>query len=131
METLTIKTSKVNELIDITEIIKKTVASLNVENGICVIYCPHTTGAITINEAFDDTVKGDILFSMKKISPDYPDFRHLEGNSAAHVKTTLTGPSQTLIINKGKLMLGQWQGIYFCEYDGPRSREVYIEVISK
>lgn len=131
MEKITVKTNKKNELIDITSEIKGIIEALNMQNGICVVFCPHTTSSITINEAFDPSVKGDIVFSFNKISPDYKEFRHLEGNSGAHVKSSVMGSSINLIINNGKIMLGQWQGIYFAEFDGPRTREVWIETISK
>lgn len=129
MHKITIKTGKKNELIDITAEVKGLIQELNVSDGICVIFCPHTTGGITINEAFDSTVKGDIIFSFNKISPDYKEFRHMEGNSDAHVKASLIGASETIIIENCKLMLGQWQGIYFTEFDGPRTREVWIKVV--
>ncbi|EKE04757.1 MAG: hypothetical protein ACD_20C00007G0018 [uncultured bacterium] len=131
MEKITVKTQKKNDLIDITSEIKGMVEALNVQDGICLVFCPHTTASITINEAFDPAVKGDFMFSMNKISPDYKEFRHTEGNSDAHVKSSLVGCSLNLIINKGKVMLGQWQGIYFAEFDGPRTREIWIQAISK
>jgi len=129
MERIFIKTRKKNELVDITSEVKKTIEHLQVNDGICLVYCPHTTGGITVNEAFDPSVQGDIIFSLNKISPDYPEFRHSEGNSDAHVKCSLIGNSETFIIENGKIMLGQWQGIYFTEFDGPRSREVWVKVI--
>lgn len=131
MEKITVKTQKKSDLIEITSEIKGIVEALNVQDGVCLVFCPHTTAGITINEAFDPAVKGDFTFSMNKISPDYKEFRHTEGNSAAHVKSSVVGCSLNLIINKGKLMLGQWQGIYFAEFDGPRTREVWIQAISK
>ncbi len=129
MEKLTVKTKKRNELIDITKPVKKVIESLGVENGICVLFCPHTTASLTINEAFDPSVMGDIIFSLDKISPDYPEFRHMEGNSDSHVKSSLLGCSLNLIIKDGKIMLGQWQGIFFAEFDGPRTREVFVQVV--
>jgi secondary thiamine-phosphate synthase enzyme len=131
MDKITVKTQKKNDLIDITSEVKGIVESLNIQDGICVVFCPHTTSSITINEAFDPSVKGDIIFSFNKISPNYKEFRHTEGNSDAHVKSSVMGSSINLIINKGKIMLGQWQGIYFTEFDGPRTREIWIQVISK
>lgn len=128
MEKITVKTHKKNDLIDITPEVKAIVESLDITDGICVVFCPHTTAGITINESFDPSVKTDILFSFAKISPDYREFRHLEGNSDAHVKSSVMGNSTTLIINKGKIMLGQWQGIYFAEFDGPRTREVWVKI---
>lgn len=131
MQKITVKTKKKNELIDITSSIKKLIDELNIKDGICVLFCPHTTAGLTINEAFDSSVKTDLIFSFNKISPDYPEFRHSEGNSDAHVKSSIMGPSLNLIINDTKIMLGQWQGIYFTEFDGPRTREVWIEIIPK
>lgn len=130
MEKIIVKTHKKNELIDITAEIKGLIEELQIKEGICNLFCPHTTAGITVNEAFDSAVKFDILFSMNKISPDYTEFRHLEGNSDAHVKSSLVGCSLNLIINNRKLVLGQWQGIYFAEFDGPRTREVFIQVVS-
>lgn len=129
MQKLSVKTQKKNELVEITSEVKGVIENSGISEGICVLFCPHTTAGITINEAYDNTVKGDIIFSMNKISPDYPEFRHIEGNSDAHVKSSIIGSSVTLIINKGQVMLGQWQGIYFTEFDGPRSREVLIQII--
>lgn len=130
MEKISVTTHSKNEIIDITKSVQKTITSLNIKNGICTIFCPHTTAAITINESYDDDVKKDITFSLNKISPDYNEFRHAEGNSDAHVKASLIGASETLIIEGGKIMLGTWQGVYFTEFDGPRSREVWIKVIN-
>lgn len=129
MQKLNIKSKKKNELIEITSEIKKLIESKDIKQGICTVFCPHTTAAITINEAFDPSVKTDIIYSMNKISPDYTEFRHTEGNSAAHIKSSLFGASLTLIINEGKLTLGEWQGVYFTEFDGPRTREVWIKII--
>jgi len=131
MQKITVKSQKKSELIDITSEIKGIIEALNMQDGICVVFCPHTTASVTINEAFDPSVKGDIVYSFNKISPDYKEFRHAEGNSAAHVKSSVMGSSINLIISGGKIMLGQWQGIYFTEFDGPRTREVWIETISK
>ena len=129
MQKLSVKTSRKNELVDITAQIKRTVDSVGVKDGICVVFCPHTTAGLTINEAFDPSVKDDILFSLNKISPDYKEFRHSEGNSDGHVKASLTGSSLNLIIKDGNIKLGQWQGIYFTEFDGPRNREICIKII--
>jgi len=129
MDKFILKTSKRNTLIDITNQVTNIANKKNIINGICVVYCPHTTAGITINEAYDNAVQDDITFVMNKLVPLYKEFSHIEGNSDAHTKTTLTGPSQSLIISDGELMLGRWQGIYFCEYDGPRTREVWVQVI--
>lgn len=129
MQKISVKTSRKNELVDITAQIKRTVDSVGVKDGICVVFCPHTTAGLTINEAFDPSVKDDILFSLNKISPDCKEFRHSEGNSDGHVKASLTGSSLNLIIKDGNIKLGQWQGIYFTEFDGPRNREIWIKII--
>lgn len=129
MQKLGIKSSRKNELIDITEPVKRAVSG--VKNGICILFCPHTTAGLIINEAYDPSVKDDIIFSLNKISPDYKEFRHSEGNSDAHVKASLVGNSLNLIIEGGNIKLGQWQGIYFAEFDGPRSREIWIKTINE
>jgi secondary thiamine-phosphate synthase enzyme len=131
MQKLSIKTSRRNELVEITTQIKKAVENSGVKDGICIVFCPHTTAGLTINEAHDPSVKDDILFSLNKISPDYREFRHSEGNSDAHVKASLMGSSLNLIIKDGSIKLGQWQGIYFAEFDGARNREIWIKTISK
>jgi len=102
-----------------------------VMDGIAVVYCPHTTAGITINENADPDVTRDLLVGLDKAFPDRVEFRHAEGNSAAHLKASTMGSSVTIIINKGKLVLGTWQGIYFCEFDPPRRRTFYVQVIGK
>lgn len=129
MKKFGIHSSRKNELIEITESVKNLIELSGVKNGICVLFCPHTTAGLTINEAFDSSVKDDILFSLTKISPDYKEFRHSEGNSEAHVKASLIGSSLNLIIDNGSLSLGQWQGIYFAEFDGPRNREIRVKIL--
>lgn len=131
MEKFTLKTSKRNVLVDITSQVKKIVSNSKVNDGICVVYCPHTTGAITINESYDPAVQDDLAFALNKLIPNMKEFIHAEGNSDSHTKTSLVGPSETLIINNGQLMLGRWQGIYFAEFDGPRTREVWIKMIGQ
>ncbi len=100
-----------------------------VKDGICVIYCPHTTAGITINENADPDVVGDMLLGLDRAFPDRKDFSHAEGNSHAHLKASCVGNSVTVIVEKGKLVLGTWQGIYFCEFDGPRNRKFYVKVM--
>ncbi len=131
MEKISLRTNKRNEIIDLTKGIKGLVENSGVKNGICVVFCMHTTAGITINENHDPSVKTDLLYSLEKISPVYKEFRHSEGNSDAHVKASLMGCSLNLIIKDGKLVLGQWQGIFFCEFDGPRNREICVEFVSK
>ncbi len=129
MQKIFVKTSRKNELVNITAQIKKNIENLEIKDGICIVFCPHTTAGLTINEAFDSSVKDDIIYSLNKVSPDYKEFRHFEGNSDAHVKASLIGCSLNLIIEDGNIKLGQWQGIYFTEFDGPRNREVWLKII--
>lgn len=124
-----IKTTAHSGFTDITETVREAVAKSGISDGICVIYVPHTTAGITINENADPDVVRDILHTLNKIVPLEAGYKHLEGNSAAHIKAMLTGLSQTVIIKDGRLMLGTWQGIYLCEYDGPRSRRIIIKVL--
>lgn len=119
------------QMIDITSDINSIIKELNIKEGICVIYCPHTTAGITINENADPDVKIDILKEINKIVPYEDNYRHSEGNSSAHIKASLFGFSEHLIINNGKLLLGTWQGIYFCEFDGPRNRRVYVKILKE
>jgi secondary thiamine-phosphate synthase enzyme len=115
---------------DITPQVREAVSKSGVADGIAVVYCPHTTAGITINENADPDVVRDLLFALDKTFPDRPEFRHSEGNSAAHLKASAIGSSVTVIIEDGKLLLGTWQGIYFCEFDPARSRKFYIKVVS-
>ncbi|MBT1247271.1 MULTISPECIES: secondary thiamine-phosphate synthase enzyme YjbQ [unclassified Thermosipho (in: thermotogales)] len=119
-----------NSLIDITEKVNKVVKDSGVKSGVCVVFIPHTTAGITINENADPSVKGDIERTLSKIVPPNWEYTHLEGNSDSHVKSTLVSPSITLIIENGKILLGTWQGIYFCEFDGPRRRKVFLKIIT-
>lgn len=113
---------------DITRHIQDFISKANVLEGLCTIYCPHTTAGITINENADPDVISDLLLGLDKAFPDRKEFLHREGNSSAHLKSTCVGASETLIIHHGKLILGTWQGIYFCEFDGPRHREYYVHI---
>ncbi|MDD3150118.1 MAG: secondary thiamine-phosphate synthase enzyme YjbQ [Candidatus Gastranaerophilales bacterium] len=126
---ISVITTKTNELTEVTSNIQKLIDEQKINNGICVVFCPHTTAGIIVNEAYDADVKDDIIFSMEKISPSYPDFKHLEGNSSAHVKASLIGNSSNLIVENGKIQLGRWQGIYFAEFDGPRKRELWVKIL--
>lgn len=118
------------EFIDITDEVREAVSSSGIDNGICMIYVPHTTAGITINENADPTVQSDILNILNRIVPWKADYRHAEGNSPAHVKSTLVGVSQMVAVKDGMLVLGTWQGIYFCEFDGPRVRSVHIRILA-
>ena len=129
LENLAVRTAQVNEWINITGEVQRVVAASGVTEGICVVFVPHTTAAITINENADPDVTHDVTLALNAISPDRREFRHSEGNSAAHTKTSLVGPSITIIVSGGRLLLGTWQGIWFNEYDGPRTRKVYVRVM--
>ncbi len=115
---------------DITAAVQKAITASGLKNGACLIYCPHTTAAITINENADPDVVRDLLFALGKISPDRAEFRHREGNSAAHLKSSLLGASASVIVENGRLVLGTWQGIYFCEFDGPRQRQYFVQTLT-
>lgn len=124
-----ISTRKPQEFVDITYLINEAIEKADVQNGIAVIYCPHTTAGITINENGDPDVVRDIIVALDKVFPLKGDYRHFEGNSHAHLKSSYMGADKTIIINEGKPILGTWQSIYFCEFDGPRSRKVFIKII--
>jgi len=119
------------EFIDVTPQIQAAVEKHKVSEGICHIYVPHTTASITINENADPSVCHDIYSQLNTIVPFDGRYRHTEGNAAAHIKASLIGSSATLIIEKGKLLLGTWQGIFFCEFDGPRHRRLYMKIIAE
>jgi len=125
----TVKSKKQTELIDITSKIQDMVVSAGIGQGLCMLYVPHTTAAITINESADPSVKEDILMILNDIIPWKAGYRHLEGNSPAHIKSTLVGPSEIIAIESDQLVLGTWQGIFFCEFDGPRTRKVHVRLI--
>jgi secondary thiamine-phosphate synthase enzyme len=114
---------------DITSQASRAVQESGILDGICLVYCPHTTAGITVNENADPDVVEDLLFGLGKVFPDRPEFRHVEGNSAAHLKSSCIGVSKTFIISNGQLVLGTWQGIYFCEFDGPRTRKFFVKVL--
>jgi len=124
-----IKTNKSQEFIDITHLINEEIKRTNVKDGIAVVFVPHTTAGVTINENTDPDVVEDILSSLNKSFPVNGNYLHYEGNSHAHIKASLMGSSCTVIIENGRMKLGTWQGVYFCEFDGPRDRKVYIKVI--
>ncbi|MGI5891938.1 MAG: secondary thiamine-phosphate synthase enzyme YjbQ [Bacillota bacterium] len=114
---------------NITSKVQEAVVKSSVKNGICLVFCPHTTAGITINENADDNVVRDLLIGLEKAFPDREEFRHAEGNSAAHLKSSCIGASQAVIIYDNKLLLGTWQAIYFCEFDGPRNRSFYVRIM--
>jgi secondary thiamine-phosphate synthase enzyme len=121
-----ISTSKSEEFVDITHLVEKAIKDSGIQNGIAVVFCPHTTAGITINENADPDVVHDIIKALDRAFPVYGDYRHVEGNSHAHIKASCMGSSCHIIISNGRPVLGTWQGVYFCEFDGPRRRRVYI-----
>ena len=125
----TVKSKKQTELIDITAKIQGIIKPTDISEGVCMLYVPHTTAAITINESADPSVKNDILMIFNEVIPWKAPYRHLEGNSPAHIKSTLVGPSELIAIENGRLVLGTWQGIFFCEFDGPRTRRVQVHLL--
>ena len=129
MKKITLHTSKNSEWIDITSQIQNHLDTEKITDGVCLIYSPHTTAGITINENADPDVKADSNTFLNQLIPKLPSFRHSEGNSDAHIKTSLVGNSVQVIIENGTLQLGTWQAIYFCEFDGPRTREVWVKII--
>lgn len=126
---LTVKTQAKTELIDITSKIGQLVHKSSVESGVCILYVPHTTAAVTINESADPSVKSDILMILNQVVPCEANYRHMEGNSPAHIKSTLVGPSEFIAIEHRSLVLGTWQGIFFCEFDGPRTRKLHVRIL--
>jgi secondary thiamine-phosphate synthase enzyme len=129
MQTFQVRTSTQTEFIDITRSVQEAVKKTGVEDGICIIFIPHTTAAVTINENADPSVVQDIVMELNKMIPFKDQYHHMEGNSPAHIKTSLVGCSQIVFIESGKLVLGTWQGIFFCEFDGPRNRKVYVKMM--
>jgi len=127
MKEISLQTHSCVEMIDITAAVQKAADEEKIDSGICLIYTPHTTAAVTINENADPDVPRDILAALDRSVPLNADYRHAEGNSAAHVKSSLVGASELVIIEKGRLVLGIWQSIFFCEFDGPRTRKVFVK----
>ncbi|NQT90724.1 MAG: YjbQ family protein [Candidatus Omnitrophica bacterium] len=124
-----VQTHSTSELIDITQEVEKAVAACKVKDGICAIYIPHTTACVCINENADPSVQSDIRNTLDKLIPRDAGYDHAEGNSDAHVKASIIGSSRIILIESGRLLLGRWQGIYFCEFDGPRKRKVILKVL--
>ena len=129
MKILDISTKRRSEFIDITSKVQSIIQQVKVKNGICLIFCPHTTAALTINENADPSVKSDIIEHLKELVPATKRYAHLEGNADSHIKSSCMGSSLNIIVEEGKLLLGTWQGIYFCEFDGPRRRQVYVKLM--
>lgn len=129
LQTLSVRTNTRTELLDLTSQVQDAVKKSGVSEGLCHVFVPHTTAAVTINENADPSVKADILMVLNKIISDREPYRHQEGNSPAHVKASLIGPHLTVLVSKGRLVLGTWQGVFFCEFDGPRSRRLHVKVV--
>ena len=127
---ITVKTGSRTEFIDVTSKIQQEISSSGFQSGICMVYVPHTTAAVTINESADPSVKKDILMILNRIVPWEAEYRHLEGNSPAHLKSTIVGASELVAVENGQLVLGTWQGIFFCEFDGPRTRKVHLKLMN-
>lgn len=126
-----VRTGSRDEWIDVTGLVAEAVRASGVREGLCVVFAPHTTAAVTVNENADPDVPRDARLQLSAISPVRPDYRHAEGNSDAHVKTSLVGPSLQLIVSGGRLLLGRWQGVWFCEFDGPRTRQLWVRTLGE
>ena len=129
-KTLSVKTNAQTEMVDVTGQVQSELAASGVKEGRVTLYVPHTTAAITINEGADPAVKGDILMVLNQMVPWKANYKHMEGNSPAHVKASLIGSAETVIISGGRLVLGTWQRIFFCEFDGPRNRKLHLQIAS-
>jgi secondary thiamine-phosphate synthase enzyme len=132
MTSFQVRTKQRNELVEITSQVREFLTKSGLRDGICVVYVPHTTAAVTVNENADPDVVHDVLLHLGRTIPQQQSgFRHGEQNSDSHIKTSLVGPSVTLIIDQGELVLGRWQGVWFCEFDGPRTRTVHVQLVGK
>ncbi len=132
MDTFEVRTHQRNEFVEITDQVRRLVRQHGLGRGWCVVYCPHTTAAITINENADPDVVHDMLAWLGRPIPQHQaDFRHAEGNSDSHIKASLVGSSATVLVEAGDLVLGRWQGVYFCEFDGPRPRTVHVQMMGQ
>jgi secondary thiamine-phosphate synthase enzyme len=129
LRTLEVKTAQRTQLVDITAEVTKLVADSGVRHGVCHLYVPHATAGLTVNESDDPDVARDIQTTLDRLVPKAGPYQHWEGNADSHIKSTLTGVSQTIPIEEARLMLGRWQGIFFCEFDGPRNRQVCVKII--
>jgi secondary thiamine-phosphate synthase enzyme len=128
LKTISVKTSAQTEMVDITSQVQNELKRSEVREGRLTLYVPHTTAAITINEGADPAVKADILMVLNQMVPWEANYKHMEGNSPAHVKASLVGPAETVLVSGGRLVLGTWQKIFFCEFDGPRNRKLHIQI---
>ena len=130
MEQFNVKSTDRAGIIDITQQIQSIISNSGIKNGVCYIFIPHTTACVTINENADPDVKTDMLMEINKIIPFSDSYKHMEGNSAAHIKASILGNSETVFIQNGRLQLGTWQGVFFCEFDGPRNRKVWVNLLN-
>ncbi len=130
MNSIKIASRRREDLVDITSMVQNAVREASIKSGICFLYCPHTTAAVTVNEGADPSVATDMISGLARIVPESWDFKHAEGNSDAHIKASLVGPSISLLVEDGQLLLGTWQKIFFCEFDGPRNRSLFYKFIS-
>ena len=130
MKEIKVVSNRRNEIIDITSDIQRIVKDEDIQNGFVVIYVPHTTAGVTINEGADPSVQRDIIETLKKLVPESSDYHHMEGNSDAHIKASILGSSVTVLVDNNRLVLGTWQHIFFFEGDGPRNRKVYVDFMS-
>lgn len=130
MTSFEVRTTRRNEFVEITAEVRKAVKAAGLKSGMCVVYCPHTTAAITVQENADpDVVRDMLLWLTEHVPKDQPGFRHAEGNSDSHIKSSLVGSSATVLVENGDLVFGTWQGVFFCEFDGPRYRTVMVQTI--
>ena len=125
----TVKSRTRAEMIDVTGSVRDALTESGVKNGFCVVFVPHTTAGVIINEGADPSVCRDIITHLSKIAPERGDYRHMEGNSDSHIKVSMTGSSETIIVEDGRLCLGTWQKVFFCEFDGPRTRNVWVQAV--
>ena len=129
MNTIEVRTKSREEFVDLTPEVERLVAASGIKSGVCVVVVPHTTAGVTVNENADPDVRADIVMALRRAVPDALPYAHGEGNSPAHVKASLVGSSVTLLVEAGHLRLGTWQGIFFCEFDGPRARQAWVQVM--
>jgi secondary thiamine-phosphate synthase enzyme len=129
MEVLKVRTGRRTQLMDVTDEVQRAVAAAGVVSGVCYVYVPHTTAGVVINEHFDPDVATDLEGIFERLVPRSGPYRHAEGNSDSHAKAAITGTSAMIFVDEGKLVLGQWQGVFFCEFDGPRERKIWVRVV--